>query len=82
MFGVFSLYALQNITKVHVSGVVSGVLLIVSSVLNVGNLLPTVSVFVYETSMTALPVSVTLVVSIMLLRYTQVCGYLISSRTI
>ncbi|KAL5267330.1 hypothetical protein ACHWQZ_G004393 [Mnemiopsis leidyi] len=75
-------FGVSYVTVRPLLGIVCGVLLIVSAVLNVGNLLPTVSVFVYETSMTALPVSVTLVVFIMLLRQTQNSHLLLCSAVL
>ena len=67
--GITFFKALLYLTIPLFPGVVSGVLLMVSSVLNAGNLLPSVSVFVYETVMTALPLSLVITILLMLLRY-------------
>ncbi|XP_063685626.1 electroneutral sodium bicarbonate exchanger 1-like isoform X3 [Bolinopsis microptera] len=66
---VLSKFGVSYATVRPLLGVVSGVLLMVSSVLNAGNLLPAVSVFVYETVMTALPLSLVITILLMLLRY-------------
>ena len=76
IMGITSFKALLLLTIPLFPGVVSGVLLMVSSVLNAGNLLPSVSVFVYETVMTALPLSLVITILLMLLRYPLVSdGY-------